>query len=127
VTWQENKERYYRYLYYMDLNADWLENSIMNGDFVSMIALFGWGRHSDRLSVDAKSLTRDEVREEANHFREFAANFSYEEAANPRIAYLLVSKDSTNQFGNFDSWYERDQGESVGKYVLYRVKLRTPK
>ncbi|NJM52422.1 MAG: hypothetical protein HC846_02915 [Blastocatellia bacterium] len=42
VTWQENKERYYQFLYYSDLDEDWLAKSMKDGDFVSMIALFGW-------------------------------------------------------------------------------------
>ena len=47
LTWQENKERYYQYLYYQNLDSKWLKRRLKKGDFVSMIALFGWGRHTN--------------------------------------------------------------------------------
>jgi hypothetical protein len=27
-------------------------------------------------------------------------------------------------FTNVDRWYQRDQGETIGPYVLFRVRLR---
>lgn len=124
VTWQENKERYYQYLYYNDLDEEWLEKQLKEGDFVSMIALFGWGRHSDRLSSAAKPLTVGEVEEEARRYGEYRKNFSLKQASYPTISYLVFPSDWNPSLENFDRWYERDNGEVVGKYMLYRVKLR---
>ena len=124
VTWHENKERYYQYLYYMNLDDAWLEKSMKEGDFVSMIALFGWGRHTTRLSADAKPLTIGEIEEESRRFGSYLHNFSYEQASHPTLSYVVVPSDWDADFTNLDLWYERDGGEQLGEYVLYKVRLK---
>lgn len=124
VTWQENKERYYQYLYYSDLDEEWLARSMKEGDFVSMIALFGWGRHTNRLSSQSKPLTFGEIDEEAKRYGEYCKNFSLKEAAHPTLSYVVVPNDWEVELKNLDRWYERDNGEVHGKYILYKVKLR---
>jgi hypothetical protein len=124
TTWQESKDRYYQYLYYMNLDETWLENSMKNGDYVSMIALFGWGRHSDRLSSNAKPLTYREIEEEAWRFGEYRKNFSFQQASQPTLAYVIVPTDWEADFTNIDAWYERETGEKIGDYTLYKVKLK---
>ncbi len=125
LSWQESKERYYQQLYYQNLDENWLENTLQNGDFVSMIALFGWGRHTNRLSSDAKPLMYFEIAEEAKRFGEYRKNFSIREAANPKLSYLVLpSNQKKVDLTNLDKWYERDEGEQVGGYVLYKLKLK---
>ncbi len=124
VTWQENKERYYQYLYYLDLDEEWLEKSLKEGEFVPMIALFGWGRHTNRLSSEAKGLTNGEIEEEARKYGEYRKNFSLKEASHPTISYLVMPIDWNPELNNFDRWYERGEREVFGKYALYRVKFR---
>jgi len=36
----------------------------------------------------------------------------------------VIPVDGSFDFSNIDHWYERDGGERVGAYVLYRVKLK---
>lgn len=125
VTWEENKERYYQFLYYSDLDEDWLAKGMKeDGDFVSMIALFGWGRHSNRLSSESKPLTFGEIDEEARKYGEYRKNFSLKEASNPTLSYVVFPNDWNMELKNLDRWYERDNGEVHGKYILYKVKLR---
>lgn len=125
VTWEENKERYYQYLYYSDLDEEWLAKGMKeDGDFVSMIALFGWGRHSNRLSSESKPLTYGEIDEEARRYAEYRKNFSLKEASNPTLSYVVFPQDWKMELKNLDKWYERDNGEIHGKYILYKVKLR---
>ena len=124
VSWEESKERYFQYLYYQDLDAEWLANSMKEGDFVSSIALFGWGRHTDRLSFDSKPLTFGEIDQEANRFGEYSKNFSFKQATHPTLSYVVVPADWNPAFTNLDKWYERDNGEKIGSYILYKVKLR---
>ncbi|MEJ7702073.1 MAG: hypothetical protein WKF71_20910 [Pyrinomonadaceae bacterium] len=125
LTWQESKERYYQYLYYLDLDEKWLANSIKKGDFVSMIALFGWGRHTNRLNSEYKPLTYAEIDEEARRFGEYRKNFGFAQATQPTISYVVVPSEQQLDFMNFDIWYEREVGESHGKYTLYKVNLKT--
>ena len=126
VTWPENKERYYQQLYYAGVTPDDLAERIKNGDdIVSLIALFGWGRHSDRLNSNYKPLLYKEVDEEAANYRQYLDNFDARSAAAIRLAYLVASSDETDpDFVNIDRWYERYDREEFGKYVLYKLRLR---
>ncbi len=124
LSWEESKERYYQYLYYENVEAESLAYRMKNGDFFSMIALFGWGRHTDRLSSEAKPLTYGEIDEEARRYGEYRKNFSLQQATNPLISYVVVAHDWKGSLENVDRWYERDNGENLGEYILYRVKLK---
>lgn len=125
VTWDENKERYYQQLYYQGVAGRDLANGMKSGnDFVSMIALFGWGRHTDRLNSQYKPLTLGEIDAEARIYDEYVKNFA---ATNPgvvRLNYLITSNEPQQYFDRIDQWYERDAGETFGKYVLYRLRLK---
>ncbi len=125
TSWQENKERYYQLLYYQSVSGHQIAEGIKRGgDFVSMIALFGWGRHTDRLNSAYKPLTFGEIDEEARIFDEYCRNFDAKSPAAVRLDYLIAPADPQQHFEIIDKWYERDAGEVFGKYVLYRLKLR---
>ncbi len=125
VTWEENKERYYQLLYYQGVSSQQLSDGIKKGDdFVSMIALFGWGRHTDRLNSEYKPLTFGEIDGEASKFDEYARNFDAASADVPRLDYMVAPTNSTPYFDNIDKWYTRDKGETFGKYVLYKLTFR---
>jgi hypothetical protein len=123
MSWQENKERYYQFLYYQNVDERGLDYLLRN-DFVSKIALFGWGRHTDRLSFDAKPLTRGEIASEVRGYADYLDAFNVATAATPRLSYAVVNNKAGTDLTNLDKWYERDAGEIVGKYTLYRLKLR---
>ena len=127
LTWQESKERYYQYLYYQNVNGATLSERLKDYDFVSIIALFGWGRHSSRLSSESKPLTLEEIDEEARKYDEYRSNFDLKQATNPLISYVVVPHNWQGNLENLDLWYERDNGEKLGKFVLYRVKLKNTK
>lgn len=123
LSWEESKERYYQYLFYSNIDhngLDWL----LKNDFVSQIALFGWGRHTDRLSVDAKPLTYREIGVEVDRYADYRENFSREQAGKPLISYVVVNNEANTDLSVVDEWYERDAGEAIGKYTIYRVRLR---
>jgi len=125
ATWEENKERFYQQVYYSGLDAEWLSNELENGNYVVIIALFGWGRHHDRLTVNSTPLTHEEITAEANRYAEYIANFNRERAARFPLSYIVMDADGALDFSNLDRWYERDAGERVGKFMLYRVKLKS--
>jgi hypothetical protein len=124
TTWQESKERFYQHLYYTGLGAEWLEAELNEGNYVAVIALFGWGRHHDRLTVNATPLTREEIAAEAKAYADYIASFSRERAAAPLLSAVVTHTDGAPDLKNLDRWYERDVGEHLGKFILYRVKLR---
>ena len=125
VSWDENKERYYQYLYFQNIDGDQMANSIKKGDFVSMIALFGWGRHTDRLNSAYKPLTYREIDEEAGKMSEYLKNFNPRSSPETILSYVVVPNDWQVDFTNLDKWYERDNGEIHGAYLLFKVKLKS--
>jgi len=124
VTWQENKERYYQYMYFQNINEKNLAESIKRGDFVSMIALFGWGRHTDRLNSDYKPLSYGEIDEEANKMGAYLKNFNPRSSPETILSYVVVPKDWEVNFTNIDKWYERGDAETHGDYLLYKLQLK---
>ncbi len=126
LSWEESKERYYRYLYYQNLDHKWLENRLRTGDFISMISLFGWARHSDRLSVNAKPLSISEIKNEAERYKKYIEEFDETEAYQPLISYVVKRNDWRSDFTNLDKWYQREPEEIIGIYSLYRVKPIKP-
>jgi len=124
ITTEENKERYYQYLYYQGVTGQQLANSIKHGDFVSMIALFGWGRHTDRLNSNFKPLTYVEVDAEARNYDQYVAEFDPHRSPDTTVSFLVVRTDESPDLTNFDRWYDRDGGEDIGPFTLYRVSLK---
>lgn len=124
VTWQENKERYYQYLYYLGVSPKSLATNMKNGeDFVSMIALFGWGRHTDRLNSEYKPLTFREINDEADLYRRYIENFD-PRTNGIRLTYAIAETDGFTNFETIDRWYLRDAGEEFGRFTLYKLALR---
>ncbi|MGD9630358.1 MAG: hypothetical protein AB7V18_14045 [Pyrinomonadaceae bacterium] len=123
LTWEESKERYFRQLYFQNVDEDGLDY-LLKRDFVTQIALFGWGRHTDRLSVDAKPLTYGEIAGEVEKYRLYRANFSKEQAAEPLIQFVIVPNDGKTDTSVLESWYQLDEGEVVGDHLLFKARLK---
>ncbi|MGI8670131.1 MAG: hypothetical protein ACR2J3_09855, partial [Aridibacter sp.] len=85
---------------------------------------FGWGRHTNRLSSEAKPLTFGEIDREVKIYSEYYKNFSFKQAANPKLSFFVLPNDRTADFTNLDKWYERYNKEEVGIYTLYKLKLK---
>jgi hypothetical protein len=127
TTWEESKERFYQHAYYAGLGADWLDAELRGGNFVAVIALFGWGRNHDRLTVNAQPLTPQEINEEVKRYSQYIATFNFERASHPTLSYVVTDMDAPFDYSNLDRWYKRDAGEQIGKFMLYRVRLRQEK
>jgi hypothetical protein len=64
---------------------------------------------------------------EVRRFADYIAAFNRERAASLRLSYVIVHADFPFDFTRLDQWYERDEGEQIGKFKLYRVNLREEK
>jgi hypothetical protein len=126
LSWEESKERYYQFLYYSNIDERGLDH-LLKKDFISQIALFGWGRHSDRLSSDSKPLTYGEVGDEVAKYARYRADFGRPQASNPLLSYVVVNNDANSDMSVLDKWYERQKPVNVGKYTIFPVRLRNSK
>lgn len=126
--WDENKRRYYQMLYYSDLNADWLRQSLTGcRDIEACMALFGWDRFNARLSANARPLTSGEIEVEVSNYADFAREFSLADARNPQLSYVIIYNEARSELKNLDLWYDRGAAQTFGKYTLYETKIKAGK
>jgi hypothetical protein len=123
VTVAENKERFFQYLYYSGVDADEFARDYWERGFVHY-AIFGWERANPKLTSDFKPITREEIEVEQRNYAAYVVGFDRARAAHPQLAYLLVAADEPFDGQHLERWYTRDEGERLGPYVLYRLKLR---
>ncbi len=123
LSWQESKERYYQYLFFHGVDDEGLKRLIRR-DFVTMIALFGWGRHSSRLSSEATPITLREIDDEAAAYLRYVDGFNVAKASETPISYVVVRTESQDDLSILERFYELFDAETVGNYTLYRARLR---
>ena len=125
VSAAESKERFYQYLYYTGIGPDRLRQILRTERQYGFAAgLFGFERTIKGLSVNPKPITTEELENELLQYAQYCASFTRERAAQTELSYLIMPTDDERNVSNLDRWYERDKGERVGNYTLYRVSLR---
>jgi len=124
LTPEENHLRIFKFLYYQNLSEDWLKTELIKGKSDLVTGIFGWGRSFDIFTKNANPITEREVDEVVNNYRQFRQNFNAEDAQSPLLSFVIAHEKSENDYTALDKWYERDAGEKVGKYILYRVKSK---
>jgi hypothetical protein len=120
----QSKQLFYYYLYYSGADERELAQAMAERRFQTLSALFGIERVAATLALDAKPITTEEMRAEVLHYANFISSFSKELAAQPLLSFVIAPVQAEPNYANLDRWYERDSGERVGIYVIYRVKLR---
>jgi hypothetical protein len=68
--------------------------------------------------------TQPEIESEVAQFGKFMRSFSRSDVSTRPITYVITLADGNFDLSRIDQWYERDAGERVGDYILYRVQLR---
>lgn len=124
VSWEENKERYYQLIYYAGRDADWLRENFRRGDIEAFMALFGWDRFNARLSVNARPLTKEEIEEEVQRYNAYYRNFSFKQASNPTLSFVVIPNEADIDLTNLKTWYDLGEGENFGEYTLYKLTLK---
>lgn len=131
VTPEERKRLLYMHLYYSRVDAESLSKALQgtlekSRDELASIqtAVFGYERTSPALTPQLKPIQPDEIEREVQAYQAFVNSFSRDEALTRQITYAVIGVESNFDFSNLDRWYERDQGERVGDYILYHLKLR---
>ncbi|MEP7076213.1 MAG: hypothetical protein ABI878_10410 [Acidobacteriota bacterium] len=119
-------ERLNTYLYYQDLDKEWVLTQLGGGNNLLVLGFFGGIRSNDPSINESERPTPSQVLEAADQYGKFASNFNYDMAAALPLSFVIVRPGQKNEdLSAVDRWYYRDAGEEVGKYVIYRVTLRS--
>ncbi|HYG81484.1 MAG TPA: hypothetical protein VD861_13900, partial [Pyrinomonadaceae bacterium] len=127
VTLEENRERLYQYLYYVNEDFAGVEENFEALDYRKKFlirSLMEWGHNDPAWTVNWKPLTARDVRAALDGYRAYASAFTRERASRPTLSRLVVPTDAPPDLSNLDRWYERDTGEHVGPFTIYRLKLK---
>jgi hypothetical protein len=130
VTKEERKRFLYTHLYYSNAQTETLRKAL-NGmpdgtdlDLYARSVVFGHERVTPALSLHFEPIQQNEIDQEVLAYQTYANSFSRKEALKRPIAYAIIPVAGNFDFSNLNRWYERDAGERVGAYTLYRLKLR---
>jgi hypothetical protein len=127
---RERKELLFMQLYYSEANAERFrdllnqktDDSYMN--FFAPSVIFGDERFIPALSLHPKPITPEEIEEEVRAYQAYSDGFSRENVVRRPLLYLITIAEREINLSNLERWYDRDAGERVGHYNLYRLKLR---
>ena len=117
----ENRERLYQQLYYSGVSDQEFAALTSRSSFLQL-ALFGWERIEQK--THARAITDEDVRQESKLYSEYISAFDATRAAAPPVGYLVTPAMGGPSLVNFDRWYDRDDGERIGDYVLYRTRRK---
>ena len=131
VTREERKKFFYMHLYYCNVEAETLRRALsgppdpLHEELTSVRSVvFGHARLFPGLSSQFKPVHPEEIDQEVLAYQAYANSFSREEVLKRPIRYGVIPAEGNFDFTNLDRWYERDSGERVGDFVLYRLRLR---
>jgi hypothetical protein len=118
------------HLYYSQANVEKLRRAL-NGapedpsmNYYARAVIFGHERVVPALSGDFKPIQTDEIEQEIRAYQAYANSFSREQVLKRPLTYAVIPADSDFDFTKLDDWYERDSGQRVGVYTLYRLQAR---
>jgi hypothetical protein len=130
ISREQRKEYFYLHLYYATADLGSLGEALKGNPndpamkYYARSAFFGHDRIVPALAADFKPIQDEEIEREIRTYQDYASTFSRAQALTRPLTYVITRADANFDFANIDRWYERDSGERVGVYVLYRVKLR---
>jgi hypothetical protein len=125
---KERKALLYLWLYYSAADAGRLRETLngrVDDTFMThyaRIAIFGHEREVPMLSFHSEPIRQEEIEAEASVYQNYVDSFSREKVLQHPLAYVVTRAEP--DFSHVDLWYERDAGERIGDYTLYRVHLR---
>ncbi|MGI8918036.1 MAG: hypothetical protein ACR2H6_05495 [Pyrinomonadaceae bacterium] len=120
----ESRARFYQYLYYTGVDGQKFKQELSKQSSTYAAATFGHERVIPDLAVHITPISAAEIAEKVVEYETYRDTFTRELAAQHVISYLIVPAAKEPDLSNLDRWYERDGGELVGDYRLYRVWLR---
>ncbi|HET6669425.1 MAG TPA: hypothetical protein VFH15_04255 [Pyrinomonadaceae bacterium] len=120
----ESRARFYQYLYYTGVDGEKFRQELSKPSSTFAAATFGHERVIPDLAVQVTPISAAEIAQKVAEYETYRATFTRELALQHVISYLVVPATNGPDLSNLDRWYERDDGELVGDYRLYRLRLR---
>jgi hypothetical protein len=120
----ESRERAFQFYYYAGTRPEQLRQLLAERQFDAVNAVFSLERAVPVLTAHARPLAADEIEQAVQAYAQYCASFSRERAARLPLGYAVVPVTQQLDLTNLDRWYERDGGERVGIFLLYRLRLR---
>jgi hypothetical protein len=120
---RENRERFYQQLYYSGVNQQTLRADTLDRTYFRL-ANFGWARVIQGLNANWQPITDAEEQAALADYQHYVDTFDAKRTAMPPLAFVVTPANVTADLSRVDRWYERDPGEQVGAYVIYRTRLR---
>src|SRR6266545_1699375 len=126
----ERREWLYMHFYYCGREGEYVRELLNNRTddiplaYFAKSTIFGNERALLFLGWNTLAIRQDEIEQEVRAYEGFAKSFSREQAQTRPLAYAVTLADEPFDFSHLDQWYERDGGERIGGYKLYRLKLR---
>ena len=119
-----NKQLFFHYLYYSDIDEKGLEKAVSDDVFEAMAAIFGAGRALSSLDGESKPVTGEEKESAIREYAKFRSSFDRAKAADPEMSYIIVPVKAEPVFQKLDQWYQRDEGKTFGLFKIYALKLK---
>jgi len=123
ATLAEERERLYLQLYFSNVDEQ---------KFLTFIdrphpyrpSILGWTRIVNGLDATRTPITAEDIAAEGHAYTRYLSTFTRERVERTPLSYVVVTA-GPSELGNLDLWYERDAGETIGRHIIYRVKLRS--
>ncbi|MDX6290738.1 MAG: hypothetical protein QOH42_2537 [Blastocatellia bacterium] len=122
LSLEDQRLRFFKYLYYSNIDKDGLRSLLERERGTPRVEIFGAARANPILTRNPRPITPQDIEQAVAEYGRFSSTFGRADAVTPLLSYAIVSP--TDDLSNLDKWYERDAGERVGAYNLYRLKLR---
>lgn len=125
----EEKELFYRFGYYSDIDKEELRKAIEENHFLMVVPIFGFAKVVPRLGKGDERITPQEEDLEVNKYANFIMKFDNSNASSPKLDYAVFPKVPEPTFQNLDLWYDRDEGKNFGDYIVFKLtsKQKTSK
>lgn len=122
----ENRRRLYAYLYYSGFDGAALREDLAKPVSRFGTALFGHERVIAYISAGKpQPITEAEIEDQVKQYEAFIATFNQDTANEHPLSYVVFPVARGLDLTNLDKWYERDQGEEIEGFKIFRVRLKT--
>ena len=125
----ERKEFLFTHLYYSGVTPEGLRD-ILKGlpdqlqlSYYVKYVIFGHERVRRVFSLDFKPISEAEKEDAISEYADFVRSWSASAVSKRPIMYAIANDNF--DFSIVDRWYQRDSGERLGDYVLFRLTPRT--